>query len=87
MQDNHIPRQNLQLAGVTSLWIAAKYEEMYSPELADFVYITDNAYKAYELRHMECIMLRALDFRLGGPLPIHFLRRFSKAGQVEWLGH
>jgi hypothetical protein len=28
-------------------------EEMYAPEINDFVYITDNAYSALEIRQME----------------------------------
>jgi hypothetical protein len=28
-------------------------EEMYAPEINDFVYITDNAYSAAEIRQME----------------------------------
>lgn len=34
----------LQLVGVTALMIAAKYEEIYPPEVKDFVFITDKAY-------------------------------------------
>lgn len=63
--------------------IASKYEEMYAPEVADFVYITDNAYTKKEIRDMEAIILRALDFSVGKPLCLHFLRRNSKAGQVN----
>lgn len=31
---------------------------------------------------MERIMLKRLNFDLGRPLPLHFLRRYSKAGEV-----
>jgi hypothetical protein len=34
-------------------------EEMYAPEINDFVYITDNAYSALEIRQME---LRSFNF-------------------------
>lgn len=64
------------------MWVAAKYEEMYAPEVADFVYITDNAYTKSDIRQMECQILKTLDFQLGRPLPLHFLRRNSKAGEV-----
>ena len=30
-----IPRKKLQLVGVTSMFIAAKYEEMYAPEIGN----------------------------------------------------
>ena len=80
-----MPRNKLQLVGVTSMWIASKYEEMYAPEVADFVYITDNAYSKQDIRDMEQLILRKLDFSMGKPLCLHFLRRDSKAGQVQTL--
>lgn len=44
-----IKRTNLQLVGVTAMLIASKYEEIYAPEVRDFVYITDNAYTKEEI--------------------------------------
>lgn len=80
-----MPRNKLQLVGVTSMLIASKYEEMYAPEVADFVYITDNAYQKKDIREMEALILRTLDFSMGKPLCLHFLRRNSKAGGVRKL--
>ena len=37
-------RSKLQLVGTASIYIAAKFEEIYPPEIADFVYITDDTY-------------------------------------------
>ena len=65
--------------------IASKYEEMYAPEVADFVYITDNAYSKQDVRDMEQDILRTLNFSFGRPLCLHFLRRNSKAGQVSFF--
>lgn len=76
-------REKLQLVGVTAMLIASKYEEMYAPEVNDFVYITDNAYTCSEIRKMEVFMLQTLVFNLGKPLCLHFLRRNSKAGSVS----
>lgn len=44
-----VNRTKLQLVGVTSMLIASKYEEIYAPEVRDFVYITDNAYTKEEI--------------------------------------
>merc|ERR1711974_207790 len=41
-----IKRNKLQLVGVTAMFIASKVEEIYCPEISDFVYITDNAYSS-----------------------------------------
>ena len=32
-RSDKIPRKKLQLVGVTAMFIAAKYEEMYAPEI------------------------------------------------------
>lgn len=87
LQKQQVSRSKLQLVGVTSMLIASKYEEMYAPEIADFVYITDNAYSKSDIRRMECLILKTLDFNLGKPLPLHFLRRNSKAGEVDAMKH
>merc|ERR1712096_136676 len=62
-------------------------EEMYAPEIGDFVYITDNAYSAADIRQMELKLLNTLTFNFSRPLPLHFLRRNSKAGDVDVLQH
>ena len=53
----------------------------------DFVYITDKAYTDKEIIRMELRILNSLNFDLGRPLPLHFLRRASKAGGVEAATH
>ncbi|XP_018419735.1 PREDICTED: G2/mitotic-specific cyclin-B2 [Nanorana parkeri] len=87
LQVQPVSRGKLQLVGVTSLFVASKYEEMYSPEVADFVYITDNAYTASQIREMEMLILRELNFDLGRPLPLHFLRRASKSCSADAEQH
>jgi len=82
-----IKRNLLQLVGVTAMFLASKMEEIYAPELADFVYITDNAYTPTQVRAMEMRIVKALDYRFGDPLSINFLRRFSKAGDVDVFQH
>lgn len=87
LQENPVSRNKLQLVGVTSMLLASKYEEMYAPEVADFVYITDNAYTKKEILEMEQNILKTLNFSFGRPLCLHFLRRNSKAGQVDANKH
>lgn len=81
-----VPKSELQLVGVTAMLIASKYEEMYAPEVKDFVYITDNTYSSEQIRAMESKMLHVLGYMVGNPLPLHFLRRNSKAGEVSVCG-
>ncbi|GFS28642.1 hypothetical protein TNIN_41661 [Trichonephila inaurata madagascariensis] len=87
LQSDKVKRSQLQCAGVTAMFIASKYEEMYAPDISDFVYITDSTYSKVDILKMEKIILRSLDFNLSKPLPLHFLRRNSKAGNVDATIH
>ncbi|XP_059808443.1 G2/mitotic-specific cyclin-B2 isoform X2 [Hypanus sabinus] len=87
LQSQPVSRKKLQLVAVTAMLLASKYEEMYSPTVGDFVYITDNAYTKAQIRQMEILILKELEFNLGRPLPLHFLRRASKAANVDAEKH
>ncbi|XP_029025213.2 G2/mitotic-specific cyclin-B1 [Betta splendens] len=82
LQDHPVPKKQLQLVGVTAMFLASKYEEMYPPEISDFAYVTDRAYTTAQIRDMEMTILRVLKFQLGRPLPLQFLRRASKICEV-----
>merc|ERR1712055_511953 len=82
-----ITRSKLQLVGVAAMFLASKVEEVYAPACSDFVYITDNAYTEDAIKQMEIKILQTLKFKLFEPLSLHFLRRFSKAGDVDVLQH
>ena len=69
-----IPRSNLQLVGVSAMFLVSKIEEIYAPSISDFVYITDNAYSESEIRQMELRIIRALNFDLCQPISLNFLR-------------
>jgi G2/mitotic-specific cyclin-B, other len=76
-------RQKLQLVGVTAMLLASKYEEIFAPEVRDFVYITDKAYTREQILEMEAWMLRVLEFRISVPTPYVFLNRFLKAAEAD----
>jgi len=77
-----ISRPRFQLLGATCLLIAAKYEEITAPTVADFVYITDYTYTRADVVQMELVVVDALKFRLTSPTPIPFLRRYLKASSA-----
>jgi cyclin B len=74
-----VTRKNLQLVGVTAMLVASKYEEIWAPEVRDFVYISDRAYTRQQILEMEKQMLNALGFHLTVPTPYQFMNRFFKA--------
>merc|ERR1712055_802914 len=80
-------KSRLQLVGVAAMFLVCKIEEVYAPAVSDFVYITDNAYSEAEIRNMELQIIRALNFDLCQPISLNFLRRYSKAGDVDVLQH
>jgi len=82
-----VTRKNFQLVGITALFIAIKYEEMFVPEISDLCFVTENAFSPSQIIKMEMRMLRFLNFGLGRPLPLHFLRRYSKAATSKPEDH
>ncbi|KAI5862945.1 cyclin-like protein [Durotheca rogersii] len=73
----------LQLVGATALFLAAKYEEINCPSVQEVVYMVDGAYTFDEILKAERFMLSMLDFALGWPGPMSFLRRISKADKYD----
>merc|ERR1712243_218519 len=87
VEGGSVSRGKLQLVGVAAMFLASKIEEVYAPACSDFVYITDNAYTEDEIKATELRLVRALEFNLSQPVAINFLRRYSKAGDVDVLQH
>merc|ERR1719316_835816 len=78
-----VPRRSLQLVGVVSMLVAAKFEEISPPEVHDFVYITDNAYSKEEILLMECQLLTTLGFQMVVPTAAHFLDRLARINRCD----
>ncbi|XP_061372573.1 G2/mitotic-specific cyclin S13-7 [Gastrolobium bilobum] len=74
-----VPRKELQLVGISSMLIASKYEEIWAPEVNDFVCISDNAYVREQVLLMEKTILGNLEWYLTVPTPYVFLLRYIKA--------
>lgn len=83
LEAKQVTRKNLQLVGVTAMLIASKYEEIWAPEVRDFVYISDKAYTREQILGMEKLMLNTLQFNLTLPTQYNFLSRFLKAAGYQ----
>lgn len=73
----------LQLVGATAIFVAAKYEEINCPSIGEIVYMVDGGYSTEEILKAERFMLSMLQFELGWPGPMSFLRRISKADDYD----
>lgn len=78
-----ITLNKLQLVGLTAMFIAAKYEEVLCPSVANFLYLADGGYTTEEILKAERYMLKVLKFNLSYANPMNFLRRISKADNYD----
>lgn len=72
-----------QLVGAVALFLAAKYEEINCPSVKDIAYMVDHGYTDEEILRAEWYMIDLLQFDLGWPGPMSFLRRTSKADDYD----
>lgn len=74
-----LARKELQLLGISAMLTASKYEEIWAPEVNDFVCLSDRAYSNEQILRMEKVILGKLEWTLTVPTPYVFLVRFIKA--------
>ncbi|XP_061408324.1 LOW QUALITY PROTEIN: cyclin-A2 [Lethenteron reissneri] len=73
-------RGKLQLVGTAAMYLAAKFEEIYPPEVSEFVFITDDTYTKKQVLRMEHLILRVLSFEVASPTIMQFLTQYLKHG-------
>lgn len=61
---------------VTNIFLNRKYEEIYPPDVGEFVYITDDTYSKMHVIKMENLLLRVLSFDLTVPTHYTFLMEY-----------
>lgn len=74
-----VRRRELQLLGISAMLVASKYEEIWPPEVNDFVCLSDRAYSPEQILAMEKTILNKLEWYLTVPTTYVFLVRFIKA--------
>ena len=75
-KQTNIAKTRLQLVGVTSLFVAAKIEEIYPPKLAEFAYVTDGACTGEEILAQEVNLLTTLNWKLSPVTPISWVTTY-----------
>ncbi|KAI5800086.1 G2/mitotic-specific cyclin CYB1 [Geopyxis carbonaria] len=83
LSNKSVPLEKLQLVGVTAMFIAAKYEEVYAPHVQYFSHVAADGFDEEDILGAERAVLNTLDYSLSYPNPLNFLRRISKADQYD----
>ncbi|KAM3143800.1 G1/S-specific cyclin-E1 [Paramecium bursaria] len=80
--DNYLSKKqatklNLQLLGLTSLFISCKIEEIYPRKVSDFEKAADFGYTSQQILDMELIMLRGLKWHVNPPTFTYWVNWFT----------
>eukprot|EP00096_Caligus_rogercresseyi_P011785 TRINITY_DN4758_c0_g1_i1.p1 TRINITY_DN4758_c0_g1~~TRINITY_DN4758_c0_g1_i1.p1 ORF type:complete len:503 (-),score=137.21 TRINITY_DN4758_c0_g1_i1:1108-2616(-) len=78
-----MPKNKLQLIGVSCLFIGAKIEEIYPPKLKEFAYVTDGACSEEQILEMELVILKALNWSLCPLTPNAWMKLFLQLNSGE----
>lgn len=78
-----ITKHEYQLVGITCLWIASKYEEIYPPKMHNYVDVTDNSYTLQEMKDMEGRIIQIMGFNLTYTTTLNLLEAMSDKWQKE----
>ncbi|XP_059141212.1 G1/S-specific cyclin-E-like [Physella acuta] len=80
-----VPKTQLQLLGISALFIAAKLEEIYPPKLAEFAYVTDSACSEKDIIKQEMIIVKALKWDLSPMTTNAWLGVYLQVANMEHI--
>jgi hypothetical protein len=84
LQREQVTRDRFQLLGITSLFIASKYEEIYPPHMKEYIAVCDRAtYSKQDMLDMEAVVILSLEFNLTDSTVLRFLERFGRVAGLE----
>ncbi|KAM0033572.1 putative cyclin domain-containing protein [Helianthus debilis subsp. tardiflorus] len=84
LSTNVVNVKSVSLLGLSSLIIAAKYEDTYPLDAEDLRCYYANSHTKQEVLKMEADVLKALNFEMGSPTVKSFLRRLTDVAQVDY---
>ncbi|KAL1489143.1 hypothetical protein ABEB36_014085 [Hypothenemus hampei] len=73
-----VPKNQLQLVGVTCLFIASKLEEVYPPRLSEFSFVCDGACSPDDILNCELLILNSLGWDLNIMTPSDWLNLYMQ---------
>lgn len=84
LSKKNVSSSRFQLVGAIALFIAAKYEEVNCPTVQEVAYMTDNIYSVDDFLKAEKYVIEVLEFDMGWPGPLTFLRRILKGDNYNF---
>jgi len=87
LEKSMVTKENLQLVGVSAMLIACKYEEIWPPQIRDYIHMCDKAYTKDQIIEMELCMLSELDFNVDFVSSNSFLERFVQISKADKTAH
>jgi hypothetical protein len=78
MSRKKLQKNQLHLLGVATLLIASKYEEIYPPDIRDFLAVSENKFTKQMVLQMEKNILLTLGFQVTAPSSYRFLQRYRR---------
>ena len=81
--DRYLERQQVnkdygQLIGLTALFIAGKYEEIYPPDIRDYASMCKGRWSKDHIIYVEDLIIVELDFELVFNSSLYFFEIFAK---------
>lgn len=76
----------MQLLAVSILFLACKYEEIYSPDLNELLSTTNNVFFKEQVVQLEKDVLKMLDFAITKPTSVKFFYRFAEIFELNGSG-
>ncbi|CCE63038.1 hypothetical protein TPHA_0D04050 [Tetrapisispora phaffii CBS 4417] len=82
LSQNKVTMSKLQLLAITSLFVAAKFEEVNLPKVVNYSYLTDGAATEEDIITAEKFMIQSLRFNISSPSPVSFMKRISNSDDL-----
>ena len=83
LSERPVAKDKLQLVGGTALLIASKFEEIYPPEIEDFVYASDYIFDKNDVIKMERTILNTIKFEISVPTTYSFLSHYLRVVDAD----
>ena len=72
-------RERFQLLGASCIWLSCKIEELSPLSVSEIAYVSDNIYMTEQIKRMEWLICKALNFSLSQQTPYPYIFEFMRA--------